>query len=273
MRKSTYLSVVALFCLFLLFGAGRLCRAGENATITGDRANLRAGPASSGKRLGSIPKGTRVEALFVAGFSETIDGHAGSWCAVVHDKDTGFVFGRDIALDSGAIPTIEGPAYDGRRDRLFYFAETMRRLFGDTRADVRTSLGEPASVWEGGWGKCEGVKIAVLRYPEVEVELFYPTKHCGFATEQEFVSGVTISGGNYRILGIGVGSPVQDVIDALGWEYEDNAMRPALYDLRYVSDDHPQYVIDFIYKKTVKGDTVVRQEVTELRFSYNVLGD
>jgi len=260
------------FCLFL-FLAVLFVRAEENATITGDRANLRAEPATSGMVLDTLNKGTRVEVLFVAGFTETVDVQAGSWCAVAQGGETGFVFGRYIALDSGGIPVIVGPAYDGRTDRLFYFAETMRHLFGDTEARVRASLGEPASVWEGGWGKCEGVKIKVLRYPQVEVELFYPTKKCGFADETEFVSGVTVSGGGTRVLGIGVGSPLEDVIDALGWEYEDNAMRPDLYDLHYASEDHPQYVIDFIYKKIVKGDAVVRQEVTEIRFSYNVLGD
>ncbi len=269
---STSMTMFIAFLLFL-FSVGSPAAAQDNATITGDGVNLRAEPASSGKRLDTIPKGTRVEVLFVAGFSETIGGNTGSWCAAAYGGETGFVFGPYIALDSGSIPIIVGPAYGGAGDRLFYFAETMKRLFGDTRADVHKRLGEPASVWEGKWGKCEGVGIKVLRYPDAEVELFYPIKKCGFLSEREFVSGVTITGGDRRVLGIGVGSPVEDVRETLGPDFTDNALRADLYDLGYTSEEYPQYVIDFIYEEEIKGDAVVSRLVKEIRFIYNVLGD
>jgi uncharacterized protein YraI len=257
----------------LLFVTAPVVRAGENAAVTGARVNLRAVPSSSGRVLETLGRGMRVEVLFVAGFSETVDGRDGSWCAIEYGGETGFVFGPFLVLDSGDIPTIEGPAYDRGRDLPLYFAETIQRFFGTDEAAVRARLGEPASVWDGQWGKCEGVTIRTLTYPEVEVELFHPTEKCGFASGREFVSGVRIKAGDRRILGIGVGSTVEDVRETLGWGFEDLALRSDLYVLHYTFEDVPQYVIDVIYKKVRTGDAVVREEVTEIRFIYNVLGD
>jgi hypothetical protein len=56
-------------------------------------------------------------------------------------------------------------------------------------------------------------------------------------------------------------------------ENEDLALRSPLYDLRCTSEAYPQYIVDFIYKKIIKGDAVAAQEVVEIRFTLNVLGD
>jgi hypothetical protein len=262
-----------IFLALFVFAVASPLPAAEDGTIIANKVRLRAEPAAFGKTLATLDKGERVECLFVAGFSETVDGHAGSWCAVARGGETGFVFSRYVRLDSGAVPVIEGPAYEPARDRLLYFAETIRRLFGTTETDVRARMGEPESVWEGGWGKCEGVKIKVLRYPDAEVELFYPTKECDFLDEREFVDAVEIKSAAYRVLGLGVGSPFSDVIEALGHGYDDLAMRADFWDLRYADGAYPQYIIDFIYEMSVTGDAETGRTVTGIGFQYNVLGD
>ncbi|MBN1425516.1 hypothetical protein JXA88_13260 [Candidatus Fermentibacteria bacterium] len=263
----------SIVTLALLLLAPSLVYPQENALIVGAETALRAEPSPFGEILANLAKGTRMEVLFVTGFSGIVDGEIGSWCSVASGSHTGFVFGPHLKLDAGPLPLIEGPVYRGSEHLAFYCAQTIRHLFGDDEATVRRKLGEPDEVHEGAWGKCVGVRTKTLRFPGVEVELFYPVKECGFASEREFISKVTISDSGRRILGLGVGDSLHGVLNKLGYEYRSDTLGTDLYVYVYPAEEHPFHMVSFVVRTSVKGNAVESQEVVEIRFETNILGD
>ena len=78
----------------------------ENATITGDGLRVRDKHSLEGRKVGSVNKGYRVEAVSYSDHTDTIDGFTGHWYFIVYKDITGWVFGKYILVDlSASIPS------------------------------------------------------------------------------------------------------------------------------------------------------------------------
>jgi len=95
MKKIIY--VLAATSLIVLFALPVM--AAENATITGDGLRVRDKPALDGKKVGSLNKGYRVEALSHSDHTDSIDGFTGYWYFIVYKNLSGWVFGKYIQID------------------------------------------------------------------------------------------------------------------------------------------------------------------------------
>lgn len=102
-------SLTVLLTLGILVLGAALLAAVENATVSGDGVRIREAPGTSGKIVGSVNKATRLEVTGRSPVTETIDGHLDSWYAVIFQGKPGYVFGRFLTLDAGAVVGAEGP--------------------------------------------------------------------------------------------------------------------------------------------------------------------
>jgi hypothetical protein len=109
MRRSTAVLLVYLACGVCLFSAPA-AEAAENATITGDGVRMRWEANTGAEVITSLAKGTRVEVAHRSGIAETINGDFAYWYYINYGNESGFVFGRFIAIDPAAAPSFE-PAY------------------------------------------------------------------------------------------------------------------------------------------------------------------
>jgi hypothetical protein len=95
MKKILYLlTAVSLIVIFALPAS-----AADNATITGDGLRVREKPGLDGKKLGTVNKGYRVEALAHSNQTDSIDGFTGYWYYIVYKNLSGWVFGKYIEVD------------------------------------------------------------------------------------------------------------------------------------------------------------------------------
>ncbi|MBN1573257.1 MAG: SH3 domain-containing protein [Deltaproteobacteria bacterium] len=98
MKKTLYLLAAA--CLIIVFALP--ATAVENATITGDGLRVREKPTLDGRKLGTVNKGYRVEALAHSNRTDSIDGFTGYWYYIVYKDLSGWVFGKYIQVDIAA---------------------------------------------------------------------------------------------------------------------------------------------------------------------------
>jgi hypothetical protein len=98
-----------LMLVFGILSCGAIAlAAGENASVSGDGVRIREAPGTSGTIIGSVNKGTRLAVTARASLTETIDGHLDFWYAVLYQGKKGYIFGRFLALDAGAVIPAEG---------------------------------------------------------------------------------------------------------------------------------------------------------------------
>jgi hypothetical protein len=80
--------------------------ASENATVTGDSLRIREKPNTSGRILGSLNKGMRVETLAHTDATDSIDGFTGYWYYINYKGVFGYIFGKYLKIDTGtSIPS------------------------------------------------------------------------------------------------------------------------------------------------------------------------
>lgn len=103
MRRLLGLSIALLICLVTAYGAA----AADNATITGDGVRMRGETSTNSEVIATLNKGTRVEVISRTSVFDTIGGDSAFWYYVGYGADTGFVFGRFIAIDVAAAPSFE----------------------------------------------------------------------------------------------------------------------------------------------------------------------
>jgi hypothetical protein len=109
MRRSMGLTVVLFICLVAAVGAA----AADNASITGDGVRMRAEASTDANVVISLNKGTRVEVVNRTQIYQTIGGDSAFWYYVTYGKDSGFIFGRFLAIDPVAAPSFEPLALPG----------------------------------------------------------------------------------------------------------------------------------------------------------------
>ena len=103
MRRSIGIFLIGLICL-----GGALTAAGaDNAAITGDGVRMRGETSTDSEIIATLTKGTRVEVINRTSVFETIGGDSAFWYYIGYGNDTGFVFGRFIAVDPAASPSFE----------------------------------------------------------------------------------------------------------------------------------------------------------------------
>jgi hypothetical protein len=80
--------------------------ASENATVTGDSLRIREKPNTTGRVIGSLNKGMRVEALAHTDATDSIDGFTGYWYYINYRGVFGYIFGKYLKIDTGtSIPS------------------------------------------------------------------------------------------------------------------------------------------------------------------------
>ncbi len=109
MRRSIAVILACLACFACSIWA-TAAGAAENATITGDGVRMRWEANTASDVIISLNKGTRVEVVSRSGIAETIGGDFAYWYYINYGDQSGFVFGRFIAIDPAAASTFE-PAY------------------------------------------------------------------------------------------------------------------------------------------------------------------
>ncbi len=97
MRRYAFLTI--LLTILLTASAGAV--AADNATITGDALRIREKPTTDGAVIGSLNKGTRVQALAHTDATDSIDGFTGYWYYISFRGANGYVFGKYIKIDMG----------------------------------------------------------------------------------------------------------------------------------------------------------------------------
>ncbi|MBN2225178.1 MAG: SH3 domain-containing protein [Deltaproteobacteria bacterium] len=103
MRRPIATVTIFLICLFSACAA----TAADNATITGDGVRMRWESSTDADIVTSLNKGTRVEVVRRSGISQTINGDSAYWYYVNYGNESGFVFGRFVAIDPVAAPSFE----------------------------------------------------------------------------------------------------------------------------------------------------------------------
>lgn len=98
MKKILYL--MAAVSLIIIFALPAI--ANDNATITGDGLRVRENPSLEGRKIGTVNKGYRVEALAHSDRTDSIDGFTGYWYYIVYKNLSGWVFGKYIQVDIAA---------------------------------------------------------------------------------------------------------------------------------------------------------------------------
>ena len=195
----------------------------DNATITGDKVNVRYQPAVWEKSWGTLDRGTRVEAAYVSDFTDTIDGYTAPWyyivctgCAkrLLNIDNSGYVFGRYVAIEPGAaVPLL--------RDRSWYedpierFIKRGLNVCGINEAAIIKTLGRPVSTTDykteddnadGGY-----VFRRRLTYRSIVIEMRKKTEYW-----PEEISKLTMTTDAYAVNGLKVGSTPEDVERVLG---------------------------------------------------------
>jgi hypothetical protein len=102
MKRSIGLSVI-----LLVFLAAGFAAAAENATITGDGVRVREEANTSAPIVLTLNKGARVQVISRSGIAQTIGGDFAYWYWVESGDESGYVFGRFIAIDPAAAPSFE----------------------------------------------------------------------------------------------------------------------------------------------------------------------
>jgi uncharacterized protein YraI len=237
-RKSVSLILVAIIILLVLFS---FCAyPAENATITGDKVNVREQPSIWNRIVQTLDKGTRVEVVTGTDFTDTIDGFTAPWYKIDLGRFYGFVFGRYVELDPGVTVPPLGPR-DPYSDPMFRFIERGRTMFGGTRSAVIKALGRPVSVTEEKFessrvdGRWTYAYVRTLTYKGVVVGVFESEK--GW----EYIDYVALTTDAYALDGLKVGSSVADVERILGppTKVEGESL---YYYTRYVGDAIEYYV-------------------------------
>ncbi len=132
----------AVLLIGLLVMVGGPAAAADNAVITGDSVRVRTQPSIWEDVRGMLDKGARVEVISRTDFTDTIDGYAAPWYGIDYGQYGGFVFGRYVTLDPGAI-VLPLPTSDIYGDRVSRFIVRGLRTFGKSEPDVIKSLGPP----------------------------------------------------------------------------------------------------------------------------------
>ena len=104
MRRPIGLFIRVFVCLISSRAAAA---AADNATITGDGVRMRWESRTDAEIITTLNKGTRVEVINRSQVYQTIGGDSAFWYYVTYGKDSGFVFGRFIAIDPAAAPSFE----------------------------------------------------------------------------------------------------------------------------------------------------------------------
>lgn len=146
---------VCLMIALLVSAGGAF--AAENAAITGDSVRVRTQPSVWEDVRGTLNKGARVFVVSRTSFTDTIDGYTAPWYGIDYGPYGGFVFGRYVKLDPGAV-VLPLPAGDIYGDGVSRFIARGLYRFGKTTADVTKTLGKPiSSVHETASGLIIGV--------------------------------------------------------------------------------------------------------------------
>ncbi len=103
MKRSISVILTFLFCLLSAYAAV----AADNATITGDAVRMRGEARTDAEIITSLNKGTRLEVINRTQISQTIGGDFAYWYFVTYGNESGFVFGRFIAIDPAVAPSFE----------------------------------------------------------------------------------------------------------------------------------------------------------------------
>src|SRR4030042_5285775 len=103
MKRSIVAFSICWICLF----AALYAVAADNATITGDGVRVRGESRTAAEIITTLAKGTRVEVINRSQVYQTIGGDSAFWYYVTYGKDSGFVFGRFIAIDPASAPSFE----------------------------------------------------------------------------------------------------------------------------------------------------------------------
>jgi len=197
----------------------------ENATITGDKVNVREQPAVWEKTRGTLDRGARVEVEYVSDFTDTVDGHTAPWYYIKCGEgllswgNSGFVFGGYLTLDPGAAApplTINHSSYV---DPIERFIKRGLHAFGENEAAIVRTLGPPASITEYNPQKeCDYLAFVYgrkLTYPGIVIGIRRETK-----TGPEDIHRLSVTTGAYSIGGLTVGSTAADVERVLGTPFE-----------------------------------------------------
>jgi hypothetical protein len=192
-----------------------------NATITGDKVNVRTGPADWKHTWGTLDEGTRVEAKNVLDLTDTIDGYTAPWYYIEFKKglltnaDSGYVFGRYVNLDPRTTVPPLPRSNEWYFDPIERFIQKGLHVFGNSESAIVKKLGRPISITEG---KSEydytpsGYRIERrLTYPDIVIDIRKDTK-----TDPDNIYKLSITTGAYEFGGLKVGSTVADVERVLG---------------------------------------------------------
>jgi hypothetical protein len=220
--ESRLLRITFVFQLLAaLFALSAPAIAAENATITGDKVNVRVQPAVWEKTWGTLDKGTRVEAVYVSDFTDTVDGYTAPWYYIecgdglLSYGNSGFVFGRYIALGPGAtVPPLTRNICQ-YVDPIERFIQRGLHSLGINEADITNKLGRPVSVTEYKsemkYSPLGYVFERRLTYKDIVIEIRRETK-----TGPDDIHRLSITTGAYECNGLKVGSTVADVERVLG---------------------------------------------------------
>jgi hypothetical protein len=201
----------------------------ENATITGDKVNVREEPAIWQKTKGTLDKGTRVEVEYVSDFTDTVEGHTAPWYFIECEDgllsygDSGFVFGRYVALDPGAAPAPLPRSHSSYVDPIERFIQQGLHAFGVSEAAIIKNLGRPVSIKESRSEDnyiLDGYVVnRRLTYRDIVIEI--RTRAEARPDNRDDIHLLSTTGNAYSFDGLRVGGTAADVRRVLGAPAEE----------------------------------------------------
>ncbi|MBN2224516.1 MAG: hypothetical protein JW765_07575 [Deltaproteobacteria bacterium] len=223
----------------------------ENATITGDKVNVREQPAVWERTWGTLDRGTRVDVQYVSDFTDTVDGVTAPWyCIECGDGllsygNSGFVFGRYVALDPGATAASLPRSHSYYVDPIERFIQHGLHVCGVSEAAIIKNLGRPVSIKESRSEDnyiLDGYVVnRRLTYRDIVIEI--RTRAEARPDNRDDIHLLSTTGNAYSFGGLAVGSTAADVKRLLGapaeetvesLTYRDNSMgvHTAVFGLR-----------------------------------------
>jgi hypothetical protein len=225
--------------------------AAENATITGDRVNVREQPAVWERTWGTLDKGTRVEVKYESDFTDTVDGVTAPWYYIkcgnglLNWGDSGFVFGGYIEIDPGATAAPLPRSHSSYVDPIERFIQQGLHAFGVSEAAIIKNLGRPVSIKESRSEDnyiLDGYVVnRRLTYRDIVIEI--RTRAEARPDNRDDIHLLSTTSNAYSFDGLKVDSTVADVKRVLGapteetvesLTYRDNSMgvHTAVFTLR-----------------------------------------
>ncbi len=194
----------------------------ENATITGDKVNVRGQPAVWERIDGTLDKGARVEAAYVSDFTDTIDGFTAPWYYIKHGELWGYVFGRYVAPDPGTTVPPLPRGLSWYVDPIDRFIERGLHVFGENESAIVKTLGRPLSITKGRSEDDNapgGYRLERrLTYHDAVIDIRRDIK-----SGPEDIHKLSLTTGAYEFDGLRVGSTIADVERFLGAPAERTA--------------------------------------------------